>query len=338
MPCELGRDEESPIEARQECRGRGPRSGKASLSSKCGRASALPSGCQSRSGANHHMFRSCCPAKHKASDGDEACPSSRRAAGRRKSKSSTKTTAARAIGRLSRALARGRSQLCAVAPNHTRLVLNACHAQLCVSASAMARFRAYVTDSEEEDEDDVSMELPPPKPVPVAAPQELREDDSMDEDDLRPTTRPQAALNEVYSEEEEEEEEDAEEDDESEDSEEDGRRRGRNSAQPPRGQLSRQGDPTIIPWAREIGVDPQKMHVMQTSLFRMPEEERALKALNEPQPRRKLLQLKSALTRKHSRDSEGEGLRADSRQVRVSYPCAREGVLKWRILAHLVRG
>ena len=160
----------------------------------------------------------------------------------------------------------------------------------------------------------------------------------MDEDDLRPTTRGQAALNEVYSEEEEEEEEDAEEDDESEDSEEDSRRRGRNSAQPARGQLSRQGDPTIIPWAREIGVDPQKMHVMQTSLFRMPEEERALKALNEPQPRRKLLQLKSALTRKHSRDSEGEGLRADSRQVRASYPCAREGVLKWRILAHLVRG
>ena len=110
------------------------------------------------------------------------------------------------------------------------------------------------------------------------------------------------------------------------------------SSQSPPARIRPGGNPTIIPWAQRVGVDAQKMHVMQTSLFRMPEEERALKALNEPQPRRKLLQLKSALTRKHSRDSEGEGLRADSRQVRVSYPCAREGVLKWRILAHLVRG
>ncbi|EJF57390.1 hypothetical protein DICSQDRAFT_157411 [Dichomitus squalens LYAD-421 SS1] len=139
----------------------------------------------------------------------------------------------------------------------------------------------------------------------------------MDEDELRPATRRQATYDEDIEEDEEDGTEEAEEDvDETEDESEEEvlRRRGRRSAQPTRAQLSRQGDPTIIPWAREIGVDPQKMHVMQTSLFRMPEEERVLKALNEPQPRRKLLQLKSALTRKHSRDSEGEGLRADSRQ------------------------
>ncbi|KAH9941590.1 nuclear protein 96-domain-containing protein [Epithele typhae] len=72
-------------------------------------------------------------------------------------------------------------------------------------------------------------------------------------------------------------------------------------------------DPTITPWARQLGVDPQKMHVMQAALFRMPEEERALKAMNEAQPSKKRLLLPSR-ARKHSRDSEGDGLRADSRQ------------------------
>ena len=112
--------------------------------------------------------------------------------------------------------------------------------------------------------------------------------------------------------EEDEDEEDEEEEEEGESEDEEGGQRGRRVAQPTQ---TRRGDPTIIPWAREIGVDPQKMHVMQTSLFRMPEEERALKALNEPPSRRRLL-LTSSLSRKHSRDSEGDGLRADSQQVR----------------------
>ena len=113
-------------------------------------------------------------------------------------------------------------------------------------------------------------------------------------------------------EDEDEDEEDEEEEEEGESEDEEGGQRGRRVAQPTQ---TRRGDPTIIPWAREIGVDPQKMHVMQTSLFRMPEEERALKALNEPPSRRRLL-LTSSLSRKHSRDSEGDGLRADSQQVR----------------------
>ncbi|KAG2008335.1 nucleoporin nup189 [Coprinopsis cinerea AmutBmut pab1-1] len=77
------------------------------------------------------------------------------------------------------------------------------------------------------------------------------------------------------------------------------------------------GDPNIIPWARQIGVDAQKMHVMQTSLFRMPEEAAALKALSQPQTRHKTLNLQPStlsLNRKHSRDSEGDGLRHDSRE------------------------
>ena len=178
----------------------------------------------------------------------------------------------------------------------------------------MARFRAYATDSEEEEED-VSMEVPPAK---TAEPES--EDSSMDEDELRVVPRRHAPNKVVIDEEESEEdeedededEEDEEEEEEGESEDEEGGQRGRRVAQPTQ---MRRGDPTIIPWAREIGVDPQKMHVMQTSLFRMPEEERALKALNEPPSRRRLL-LTSSLSRKHSRDSEGDGLRADSQQVR----------------------
>ncbi|KAI0676531.1 nuclear protein 96-domain-containing protein [Trametes maxima] len=138
----------------------------------------------------------------------------------------------------------------------------------------------------------------------------------MDEDEVRVVAHRGGVANDGPSDVEEGDEESEEEVDEEleEDSEDDVR--GRSSAAlngASRGQRGPAGDPTIIPWARQIGVDPQKMHVMQTSLFRMPEEEKALRALNQPQPRKRLL-LTSNLSRKHSRDSEGEGLRADSRQ------------------------
>jgi nuclear pore complex protein Nup98-Nup96 len=74
------------------------------------------------------------------------------------------------------------------------------------------------------------------------------------------------------------------------------------------------GDPTIIPWAQHVGVDPQKMHVMQTSLFRMPEEAAALKAMNEPARTNLRIPLQP-LNRKHSRDSDGDGLRVEFREV-----------------------
>ncbi|KAF8633142.1 hypothetical protein AX17_004643 [Amanita inopinata Kibby_2008] len=74
-------------------------------------------------------------------------------------------------------------------------------------------------------------------------------------------------------------------------------------------------DPAIIPWAQQIGVDAQKMHVMQTSLFRMPEEAAALRALNQPQPARPAVRMPiQSLNRKHSRDSEGDGLRGEPRE------------------------
>jgi nuclear pore complex protein Nup98-Nup96 len=79
-------------------------------------------------------------------------------------------------------------------------------------------------------------------------------------------------------------------------------------------------DPTIIPWAQQLGVDAQKMHVMQTSLFRMPEEAAALKAIYKPDPQtsRKRLNIYSPpkpRLRKHGRESDVEGLRSDSREV-----------------------
>jgi nuclear pore complex protein Nup98-Nup96 len=73
----------------------------------------------------------------------------------------------------------------------------------------------------------------------------------------------------------------------------------------------RRGDPTIIPWAQRIGVDPQKLHVMQASLFRAPETAEALKQL--PPEGDRLTP--NGLHRKHSRDSEGEGLRATTQGV-----------------------
>ena len=79
-------------------------------------------------------------------------------------------------------------------------------------------------------------------------------------------------------------------------------------------------DPTIIPWAKHVGVDAQTMHVMQTSLFRMPEEAAALKALQQaPKPMTTVRLDASArnqtVNRKHSRDSDGDGLKIDSREV-----------------------
>jgi nuclear pore complex protein Nup98-Nup96 len=75
-------------------------------------------------------------------------------------------------------------------------------------------------------------------------------------------------------------------------------------------------DNTIIPWAQHIGVDAQKMHVMQTSLFRMPEEAAALKASE--QPTRPRMLFPGSLHRKHSRDSDGDGLRLEPREVSLS--------------------
>lgn len=79
----------------------------------------------------------------------------------------------------------------------------------------------------------------------------------------------------------------------------------------------RRGNASIIPWAQRIGVDPQKMHVMQASLFRAPETAETLKQLNAEKPDRARL-TPNGLHRKHSRDSEGDGLRVVA-QERASF-------------------
>ena len=76
----------------------------------------------------------------------------------------------------------------------------------------------------------------------------------------------------------------------------------------------RRGNSSIIPWAQRIGVDPQKMHVMQASLFRGPETAETLKQLNAEKPDRARL-TPNGLHRKHSRDSEGDGLRTVAQEV-----------------------
>lgn len=93
---------------------------------------------------------------------------------------------------------------------------------------------------------------------------------------------------------------------------------------PPRtAPINHRGDPTIIPWAQQVGVDAQKMHVMQTALFRMPEEAAALKALNEP-TKTLGIKLDKSVNRKHSRDSDGDNLlRLDPREVCLLFDRAR---------------
>ena len=76
----------------------------------------------------------------------------------------------------------------------------------------------------------------------------------------------------------------------------------------------RRGDPSVIPWAQRIGIDPQKMHVMHASLFPRPESAEVLKQSNADKPDRTRL-TPNGLHRKHSRDSEGDGLRAATQEV-----------------------
>lgn len=74
-------------------------------------------------------------------------------------------------------------------------------------------------------------------------------------------------------------------------------------------------DSSIIPWAHKVGVEPQRMHVMQSALFRTEDP------TDSQQPRRLLAipSSSSSLNRKHSRDSDGEGLRLDSQQVSKTF-------------------
>src|SRR5882762_3443134 len=189
---------------------------------------------------------------------------------------------------------------------------------------AMARFSANITDSSE-DEDELYMNQPqePPKklersrpalPTPIDVEEDSDEDaassssssSEMQEDELMASPRrkrPALSRNALI--------------------EDDGAiryahevtKRPPSKKSPPRQQ---RGNPTIIPWAQTLGVDAQKMHVMQTSLFRMPEEAAAMQTMNSrPATSAKRLHLPpQSMNRKHSRGLDGDGSRMNPKEVR----------------------
>ncbi|KAL0069564.1 hypothetical protein AAF712_003222 [Marasmius tenuissimus] len=177
----------------------------------------------------------------------------------------------------------------------------------------MVKFSAYVSDSDDDEqiEDEIpktndlaheQRDIVPPEELSAEEEEEEEEESSsssdMHEDELRMGGRGDSSYDEGDGDElDDEDDEDEEEQDLS---------------------LARR-DPTLTARARNAGVDPQRMHVMQTSLFRQPEEAAALKALSKAAPQSKNLRIPMAtkrqqLSRKHSRDSEGDTLRIDSRE------------------------
>ncbi|KAF7289507.1 SNF2 family helicase [Mycena chlorophos] len=147
----------------------------------------------------------------------------------------------------------------------------------------MARFAAFTDDSSD---DEPSPEKLPVQRLPSESPEEDRSDD--DDDDLSPSPSESGS--------------DLHEDD----------LVPRNAlVQDKNGdfQYANQVAPPLHEpvWAQRVGVDPQKMHVMQASLFRVPEETAAMRAQTS-------LQVPLPLNRKHSRDSDGEGLRFEPGQ------------------------
>ena len=166
----------------------------------------------------------------------------------------------------------------------------------------MTRFRAYVSDSDEEENasyDEVDHEL-----------EEGSESES--------SQHPGPAEDEPPEEEEDQEDEDGG------DADAEGEEEEENDENSPPPLISIK-DPTITPWAREIGVESQKMHNMQASFFRASEEAAALHAAaRAPLPRRpwsgKTLHLPGSVSTpaKHDREPEAPIRRAPPRQVRIT--------------------
>ncbi|KAK0458108.1 nuclear protein 96-domain-containing protein [Desarmillaria tabescens] len=168
----------------------------------------------------------------------------------------------------------------------------------------MARFRAFSSDDDSSSDDE-------PTTVPIIEPSAVHSDDDMDDEE---------------EEEEEQEDEDEDDDDDAESTsssssemrEEDliaPRRRKEALVEDEDGEYQEVRDdrPPLPPASSRLGFDAQRMHVMQTSFFRMPEEAENIRAMMQdvPQP---TLRVQNTLNRKHSRDSDGDGLRFESRE------------------------
>ncbi len=153
----------------------------------------------------------------------------------------------------------------------------------------MARFRAYSSDESDDDEqqdDNVSEENPfdaDEEPEQESSEDE-QEDSDMHEDELMPVRNKTALV----------QDDDGDYD-----------------------VIMPQREPSLPP--QMAALDAQRIRVMQTSLFRMPEEAENMRAMMNMPEQRALRVLQPHLNRKHSRDSDGDGMRVDAREVRGFY-------------------
>ncbi|KAJ3921186.1 nuclear protein 96-domain-containing protein [Lentinula edodes] len=153
----------------------------------------------------------------------------------------------------------------------------------------MARFRAFSDgESSSASSSDSDSEEQLVKPAPEEEEEDGAEEEEDDDDD----------------EEEEDEDEDDEGEDDEEEEEEEEETYSELSSEMREDELQLTKDRNLAPRAQIAGVDSQRMHVMQTSLFRMPEEAAALKAMNQiaDSSFRKL----TPTLRKHGRESDGD--------------------------------
>lgn len=163
----------------------------------------------------------------------------------------------------------------------------------------MARFRAFLTDSESEADETAqnatTATQPPVKPVDAGVAKDNKDPES-ESDSGKPSHRHRKRTEKASdaSTSEEEPEGDSEDDE---------------SPPPSQPQMDR----SIIPRAQQLGVEPQRMHVMQASLFRAEGGVEGAPTLHKALVQASAL----SLSRKHSRDSDGDGLRQDSQQVGV---------------------
>jgi nuclear pore complex protein Nup98-Nup96 len=179
----------------------------------------------------------------------------------------------------------------------------------------MGRFTAYTSDISDDEDDDIhisSDDRPPSQPPPEAEEEEGSDSESssstssdeMHEDELTrsPPRKAKTTRNALVQ-------------------DEDGEIRYSHEVDGSHGRPMSSSPPLMreepIPWAQQVGVDPQRMHVMQASLFRVPEEAEAMRAANKP--KRSAWVLPQSLNRKHSRGSDGGGLRAEPREVRQNF-------------------
>ncbi|KAF8895957.1 nuclear protein 96-domain-containing protein [Mucidula mucida] len=148
----------------------------------------------------------------------------------------------------------------------------------------MARFRAYSSDESDDDEqqdDNVSEENPfdaDEEPEQESSEDE-QEDSDMHEDELMPVRNKTALV----------QDDDGDYD-----------------------VIMPQREPSLPP--QMAALDAQRIRVMQTSLFRMPEEAENMRAMMNMPEQRALRVLQPHLNRKHSRDSDGDGMRVDARE------------------------